>query len=141
MKKFLFALLIAITVSVPAFGVTSNDVHETVYLRQDVFEAKMDAFMAEIKLMNEQLRSELKKDIQDTNSRIDVINARLNVIDTRMDNLHNVIYWGLGFMTIIITLVASSPYLIKFVKAISHPPFTLEDVEKLIDTKLQNRTA
>ena len=39
MKKFLMALLITVAVSTSALGATSNDI----YLRQDIFEAKMDA--------------------------------------------------------------------------------------------------
>lgn len=34
-----------------AYGAASGDA----YVRQDVFDAKMEAFMAEIRLMNEQL--------------------------------------------------------------------------------------
>ena len=57
MKKFLIAILITVAVSTAVLGATSNDIQKGIYLRQDVFEAKMDAFIAEIRLMNQQLRS------------------------------------------------------------------------------------
>ena len=57
MKKFIIALLSMFIMSHSAYAVTSDDIHENLYLRQDVFEAKMDAFMAEIKLMNQNMRS------------------------------------------------------------------------------------
>lgn len=134
MKKFLLALLIVITVSVSAFGVTSIDITQNVYLRQDVFEAKMDAFMAEIRLLNELLRSELKQEIQATNSRIDVVS-------TRLDDLYTMVYWGLALMGIILAFSPATPYLIKALKSIFQHPFTLKDVEKLIDSKLQSKNA
>lgn len=134
MKKFLLALLIVITVSVSAFGVTSIDITQNVYLRQDVFEAKMDAFMAEIRLLNELLRSELKQEIQATNSRIDVVS-------TRLDDLYTMVYWGLALMGIILAFSPAAPYLIKALKSIFQHPFTLKDVEKLIDSKLQSKNA
>ena len=64
MKKILIAAIITITAAASALGATSSDIHEGVYLRQDVFDAKMDAFIAEIRLMNQQLKSELKQEIQ-----------------------------------------------------------------------------
>lgn len=134
MKKFLLALLIVIAVSVSAFSVTSIDITQNVYLRQDVFEAKMDAFMAEIRLLNELLRSELKQEIQATNSRIDVVS-------TRLDDLYTMVYWGLALMGIILAFSPATPYLIKALKSIFQHPFTLKDVEKLIDSKLQSKNA
>ena len=136
MKKILLALLIAITVSVSAFGSTSNDIPQSVYLRQDVFEAKMDAFMAEIRLLNEQLRSELKQENQATNSRIDAVNARIDVVNTRLDDLYTMVYWGLA-----LTFSAAVPYLVKLFNNIFQPRFTLDDVEKLIDAKLQRNNS
>lgn len=134
MKKFLIALIFAFTISASAFGATSHDIHGDVYLRQDLFEAKMDTFMAEIRLMNEQLRSEIKQEIQATNSRIDATNARI-------DDLYTMVYWGLALMGIILAFSAAVPYLVKLFNNIFQPRFTLEDVEKLIDAKLQRNNS
>ncbi len=136
MKKILIAIIITITATASALGATSSDIHEGVYLRQDVFEAKMDAFMAEIRLMNEQLRSELKQDIQATNARIDVTNARL-------EDLYTMVYWGIGLLGLLITLAAAAPYIVKVLQSINipKPALTIEDVERLIDAKLQARNA
>lgn len=134
MKKFLIALIFAFTISASAFGATSHDIRGDVYLRQDLFEAKMDTFMAEIRLMNEQLRSEIKQEIQATNARIDVTNARLY-------DLYTMVYWGLALMGIILAFSAAVPYLVKLFNNIFQPRFTLEDVEKLIDAKLQRNNS
>ena len=136
MKKILMAMIIMITAAASALGAASSDIHEGVYLRQDVFEAKMDAFIAEIRLMNEQLRSEL-------NSRIDATNARIDVTNARLDELKTAVYWGIALLGILITLAAVAPYLVKVLQSINipKPTLTLEDVERLIDAKLQAKNA
>ena len=148
MKKFLTATLIAIVVSTAAFGATSNDV----YLRQDVFEAKMDAFMAEIRLMNEQTRSELRKEIQDTKTELNEkiqanttailqTNARIDVTNARLESLITMVYWGIALLGILITLAAVAPSIVQVLKGFSKSKITLEDVERLIDAKLQAKNA
>ncbi|MBQ6918755.1 MAG: hypothetical protein IJQ74_00360 [Synergistaceae bacterium] len=139
MKKFLMAALIAITISTAAFGAVSGDV----YLRQDVFEAKMDAFMAEIRLMNEQTRAELNEKIQanttailSTNARIDVTNAKIDATNNRVETLITMVYWGIALLGILISLATWGPSLFQKFKD-SKPSLTLEDVERLIDAKLQ----
>ena len=148
MKKFLTATLIAIVVSTAAFGATSNDV----YLRQDVFEAKMDAFMAEIRLMNEQTRSELRKEIQNTKTELNEkiqanttailqTNARIDVTNARLESLITMVYWGIALLGILITLAAVAPSIVQVLKGFSKSKITLEDVERLIDAKIQAKNA
>ena len=170
MKKFLTATLIAIVISTAAFGATSNDV----YLRQDVFEAKMDAFMAEIRLMNEQTRSELRKEIQNTKTELNEkiqgtktelqkeiqdtktelnekiqtnttailqTNARIDVTNARLESLITMVYWGIALLGILITLAAVAPSIVQVLKGLSKSKITLEDVERLIDAKIQAKNA
>ena len=148
MKKFLTATLIAIVISTTAFGATSNDV----YLRQDVFEAKMDAFMAEIRLMNEQTRSELRKEIQNTKTELNEkiqanttailqTNARIDVTNARLESLITMVYWGIALLGILITLAAVAPSIVQVLKGFSKSKITLEDVERLIDAKIQAKNA
>ena len=154
MKKILIAAIITITATASALGATSSDIHEGVYLRQDVFDAKMDAFMAEIRLMNEQLRSELKQEIQDTKAElrkeiqanstaIQATNARIDVTNARLEDLYTMVYWGIGLLGLLITLAAAAPYIVKVLQSINipKPTLTLEDVERLIDAKLQAKNA
>ena len=149
MKKILLALLIAITVSVSAFGATSNDIPQSVYLRQDVFEAKMDAFMAEIKLMNQNMRSELKQDINELSkavsvlsTRIDGLDARIDGTNTRIDDLRNGLYLWLVAIGTFIAWPKAKEFLQS--RKTNKPNFTLQDVEilvtKIIDAKLNSKS-
>ena len=135
MKKLLIVSMILLSISGISFGASSEDV----YVRYDVFSARMDGFMSEIRLMNEQLRSELKQDIQALNSRIDVTNARIDVTNARLDDLYTIIYWGFALMGMFIGLIAFAPVLVNMFQSMRKPPVTLEDVERLIDVKLSER--
>ena len=152
MNKFIIAILIAFAVSTSAFGATSGDI----YLRQDVFEAKMDAFIAEIRLMNQQLRSELKQEIQDTKAElrkeiqdtkaelkkeIQANSTAIQVTNARLDELKTMVYWGIALLGILITLAAVAPSLVQVAKELKQQNFSLEDVERLIDAKLENKNA
>ena len=67
---------------------TSND--NGVFIREDVFNARMDAFMAEIRLGNEKLRNELSSKIDGVqnslNSKIDNVQSSLNA---KIDNVQS----------------------------------------------------
>ena len=90
--------------------------------------------MAEIKLMNEQTRSEL-------NSRIDATNARIDVTNARLEALITMVYWGIALLGILITLAAVAPSIVQVLQTIRKPSITLDDVERIIDAKLSNKTA
>ena len=94
---------------------TSNDNQQ--YLTVDMFNSKMETFMAQIKLENEKLRSELKTEIQAVNSLVQVNTARI-------DMLQHTFYWGFAIMTLVIAVVAF------FV-----PYFLRERKEKIQDEK------
>ena len=57
MRKIIFACVFAILICSSVFAATSDDV----YLRRDVFDAKMDSFMSEMRLMFEQNRREIEQ--------------------------------------------------------------------------------
>ena len=145
MKKILVALIITITVTASALGATSNDIQEGVYLRQDVFEAKMDAFMAEIRAMNQQLRSEMKQEIQtvkeELHEGLQATNTSINITDARIKGLKAIVYFGIPFLGVLIILATVAPSLVLVAKELKQQSFSLEDVERLIDAKLQGKNA
>ena len=70
---------------------TSND--NAVYIREDVFNARMDAFMATIRLENEKLRNELSAKIDGVqssmNNKVDNVQSSLNAkIDSVQTSLN-----------------------------------------------------
>ena len=76
---------------------TSNDQQQ--YLTVDMFNSRMDTLMAQIRLENEKLRSELKAEIQGVHSEVQVNSARI-------DMLQHTFYWGFAVMTVVIAIVA-----------------------------------
>ena len=150
MKKVYVLVMIHLLVfGTACYGAVSDDV----YLRRDVFEAKMDAFMSEIRFMNEQLRGEIRevnakidtveKNLnaridsveKNLNARIDGVekhlNARIDGVDARVDDLRNDIYLGLVILGIVVSWPKLKEAAQKWGK--STPSITLEDVKRLIE--------
>ena len=144
MKKIFTAMILIIIFALPVYGAVSEDL--SVYLRNDVFEAKMEAFIAEIRLMNEQLRREmqdeiksLRSEIQDLQNKTQNLYSEIRVINTRLDDLTTAIYWGLAFMGIILASAIFVPGIVAVFKNLFSPSITMEQVERLINAKLENR--
>ena len=159
-KIFFAAILIFLSASI-SFGAVSDD-HE-IYLRRDVFEAKMDAFMSEIRLMNEQLYNKLHGEIEEVrkelietkaelserinvlsgridalNGRIDALNGRIDGLEYKIDVLETVVYWGLGLLTLAITLAGVVPVLAKLFKDLRTPSITFDDIRRFIEENYPN---
>lgn len=79
MKK-IFLSMIFVFCAVSAYGASSDDV----YLRKDVFEAKMDAFMAEIRGEFKGLNTRIDELDKRLSSRIEELDKRLS---SRIDDL------------------------------------------------------
>mgnify|MGYP002623920419 CR=1 FL=1 len=147
-RKILAAMLLVLVVSSMSYAAESEDM--SVYLRRDVFDAKMDAFMAEIRLMNQQLRNEINDKFAEVDkkfaevdnklvkldARMDGLDARMNGLEKQMSSIETMIYWILGTLGVVFAGLALGPYLKDFRK----PSFTLDDVKRLLeehDTKLR----
>ena len=153
MKK-IFLTIIFVFYAFSAYGASSDDV----YLRKDVFEAKMDAFMARIdgnfatlttKIdeldkrlsaridgVDKSLSARIDELDKRLSSRIDDLDAKLSTridsVDKRIDNLQNVFYLVLVLIGVIIAL----PFVQKGFEKLKEnrkQSLTLEDVKKLIE--------
>ena len=133
MRKFLSAALLVILFSSVSYGAVSGDM--SVYVRQDVFEARMDRLEAMINEKLTKFASEIQSSIQDIRGDIKVLNARADGIEKRMSGLETTVYWILGLLSFVVGALALTPLL----KEVRKPSITLEDVERLIDAKLAVR--
>ena len=113
-RKTIMAALLLMLMTNSCYGAVSEDI----YVRKDVFDAKMEAFMAEIRLMNEQLRGEIRE-----------LSSRIDGVEKRMSTLEIMIYWILGTLSVAFAVLALAPYL----KEIRKPSITLNDVRRLIE--------
>ena len=128
--------VLVILLSGSALGVSSDDV----YLRKDVFDAKMDAFMSEIRLMNEQRRREMQEMKAELHQEIQNVSSQVAVLDERTESTKTVVYWGLAFLGLILASAVVVPPLSEFFKGLrkKEPSFTLEDVERMISLRLES---
>ena len=124
MRRICVALMVVLLSVSVSYGAVSEDM--SVYLRKDVFDAKMDAFMSEIRLMNEQLRGEIRalnakiEGVESSlSAKIDGVDAklsgridgnfatlsgRIDGLDARMSDLRNGLYLGLVLFGTVIAL-------------------------------------
>ena len=128
---------------------TSND--NAVYIREDVFNARMDAFMATIRLENEKLRNELnskidgyqaqnEKQFSEIRSEIKVLSTRMDGLEYRMNDLQNSISWSFTLSAVFIAIIgiiisvfiAVAPSIWSFVKRTRRPETSRNDVKSLV---------
>ena len=171
MKKFLTLTLVILFLVLfveSANALVSTDMSE--YVRRDVFDAKMEAFMAEIRLGNqnllEQIRGEMDKRFAELDKRFDEIdkrfvevdkrfsevdkrlsdlNDRFNILDKKVDVLAERTD---GIKTTVYwglgffgIIVALSPQFSEYMKKIRKPVMTVEDVEKIVERTLERLIA
>ena len=140
MKKLLLAIAIICALSGAALGATSEDM--SVYVRQDVYNSDMRNINDKLNSILEELRAQ-REELKTLNSTVAVLSERTDGnyknLDGRINDLRQDIYLGL----VILGLLAGFPAAKEFFKwreetrEARKPPFTLEDVERLIDTKLK----
>jgi len=144
MKKIFLALLIIIALSSESFG-SSGDV----YVRQDVFDAKMEALFArlhgEIEALGNRLEGKIDSLSKEVNGRIDSLSARVDGLDKRMDFMSNFLYYILVLLGAMLILPFVNRWLDnkkqkEEVQAKEQNlPFTLDDVRRLIIEEISVR--
>ena len=75
---------------------TSNDNQQ--YITVELFNSKMETFIAQIRLDNEQLRNELRAEIQS-------VAAQVQVNAAKIEMLQHTFYWGFAILAFIAAFV------------------------------------
>ena len=154
MRKIIALILLILMMSTASYGVTSDDV----YVRRDVFDAKMEALFnrlhvdigevrGDIKALSERIdgvNASLSERIDGLNAalsgRMDGLDKRMDSLDKRIDDLRNGIYLWLVAVGVVIAWPKVSEKFQNWRK--SQPSITLEDVRRLIEennAKLQGK--
>ena len=126
MKKFavfslsLFLLLVR---AVPCPAVSEDvNANMNVHVRQDVFDAKMEALFNNIHGEIQSLGNEIKGEIK-------VLSTRMDSLEKQMSSLETTVTWIFGLLGVVVAAIALTPLL----KEIQKPKFTLDDVRLLIE--------
>ena len=122
MRKILSILALVLITCSAGYGAVSEDM--SVYVRRDVFDAKMEGFM-----------NEIRGEFQVMNAKIEALSRRMDDnyrnLEARIGDLREYIYWLIVLLGIIICL----PIVQKIFQSVkeSRPTVTLEDVKRLIE--------
>ena len=124
MRKILLSLIFIFAISSCSYGTVSEDM--SVYVRQDVFDAKMEAFMAEI-----------RGEFQVINAKLEALDKRITYNEThlsnRIDDVKTMVYWGFSLIGLLVSFAILAPSLGEFLRTLRKPSLTLEDVKRLIE--------
>ena len=147
MKKIILSLMFALSLCTCSYGAASDDTN--IYVRQDVFDAKMEAQfnrihgeIAELKGDIKALSERVDKNLAEFKAVANEIKGDVRTLDARVSGIENHVSWWIGGLTLLLTAIAIVPLLLKFFeKLLAHqeakrqaavPTFTLEDVKRLI---------
>ena len=131
MKK-IFLVLFFVFSSFSAYGASSDDV----YLRQDVFEAKMESLYnrlhGEIQVLSEKIdgiNENLSNQIAATNANL---SNQIAATNKRIDDLYNIVYWIFVMIGALLVLPFIQ-HLFGWWEGRRSKTLTAEDVKKMID--------
>lgn len=144
MRRVIFAAVLVCAISSGAFA-ASEDM--SVYVRQDVFDAKMETLFLRLHGEIENLGTRLEGKIDALSEKIDGVDkklsekidgvdrklsARIDGVDKRIDDTHTYIYWILVLLGAILIMPFVNKFW-EFRKEQRTPAVTLDDVQRLIE--------
>ena len=149
MKRLLFAVVLVCVMSAGTFA-ASEDM--SVYVRQDVFDAKMETLFLRLHGEIENLGTRLEGKIDALSEKIDGVDkklsekidgvdrklsARIDGVDKRIDDTHTYIYWILVLLGAILIMPFVNKFW-EFRKEQRTPAVTLEEVQRLIEKAISD---
>ena len=135
MKKFFAAIFLSLILSSVSYAATSEDVNASVYVRQDVFDAKMETLFlrlhGEIENLGNKINGRFDALAAEMKGNIRELSARIDGIEKRMDTMNTFLYYLLVLLAALVVL----PYVNKWLEGRElkkQQSITLEDVKRLI---------
>jgi len=134
-------MLLIFLLSSISFGAVSEDM--SVYLRKDVFDAKIEALFnrlhAEIGTLKTELRSEigslrteLKSEIGDLRGDVRALSARIDGLEKRVDDMHDYVYLFIVAFLAVLALPFFNRWLERREEKKISSFVTLDEVKRLI---------
>ena len=154
MKRLFIVLMLICCISSVSYGAESRDI----YVRQDVFDAKMEALFerlhGEIVTLSAKIDSEFAKvngridglsgridklegRIDKLEGRIDRLEGRIDGMDYKIDVLQVVIYWGLGILTLLVGSFVLAPLFSSVIQNLRRPSLTLDEIQILVQRLIE----
>ena len=137
MKKIIILTILSLMMSSESFGAVSDDV----YVRKDVFDAKMEAMFNRLHGDIQALSEKIDRRFDTLSARIDGLDKRMDGFDKRIDDLQHYLYLVLVLLGIVVELPSVQKALQwrEERKEARKSFITLEDVERLIDARMAGK--
>ena len=134
MRKFLVMMLLLFLLNSVSYGATSEDA--SVYVRQDVFDAKMEALFirlhSEIETLGNKINGRIDALSAEVKGDIRELSARIDGIEKRMDTMNTFLYYLLVLFGALLLLPVVNKLWESREKSSAASSVTLEDVKRLI---------
>ena len=95
----------------------------------------------DLKTEIQQVRTDLTGEIQQIKGDIQGIRSEIRVLTGQVDNLVDVVYWGIGGFGVILAAAVILPTIAAFLKKLFVPSVTLEDVERIVNAAINKHLA
>ena len=105
MKKLVISLLILHLMTSLSYGATSEDI----YLRKDVFDAKMEALIEKIDGLEKSINARFEAIDKRIDSLEKVMNNSFSAMDKRISDLQTTVYWGFSLLGLLVAVIAFAP--------------------------------
>lgn len=126
MKKIIVVMMLLLALTGTGYGAE-------VYVRKDIFDAKFDMVMEELKAQRRTI-TELSDRVANLSGRVEALSVGVDGVDKRIDDLRKDLFYGLVIFGIFMfgaKLMATAQQ-----QEQSASSITLEDVKQLIDQRL-----
>ena len=137
MKKIFCAVLMMFVMCSVSLG-ASEDM--SVYVRQDVFDAKMELLFTRLEGKIDALSERIDGLEKKMDARFEGVEKRMALMDKRIDDTHNFLY----LILVLLGIMLAVPFINKywdFHKEHRTPAVTLEDVKRLIAEAIAENSA
>ena len=138
MKKILLVILLVLSVSSSSYGAVSQDM--SVYVRQDVFDAKMEALFERLHGEIVSMKNEINGNIKALSERVDgnfaTLSRRIDGLEKQNEQTNTFLYYLLVFFGAILVLPLFNRWWEYKKEQRNIHYVTLEDVKRLIATAI-----
>ena len=141
MKRMILAAVMACVMCSGAYAVSED---MSVYVRKDVFDAKMEMLLTRIEGKIDALSERIDGVEKSLSEKIDAVDkkltARIDGLDKRIEDTHTFVYWILVLFGAIFLM----PFVSRFWELHMErrtPPVTLEDVQRIVTEAINANNA
>ena len=137
MKKILFALTLIFMISSASFAASEEDI----YVRKDVFDAKMEALFERMDKRFDRLDAKIDKNYVELSARMDRLEGKMEGFEYKLEAVNDTIAYRLSLLTLAVAIVGLFFAFFAWRNSnanVTMPSLTREDVVKIFEELMKS---